>query len=72
MSQKTKNNINNSPYSKILNGNDNSIYNYFYGDASEKDFNKEGKNFLTNFKSLDGYLFYKILGYDQKYELIGF
>lgn len=68
MSQKTKNNINNSPYSKILNGNDNSIYNYFYGDASEKDFNKEGKNFLTNFKSLDGYLFYKILGYDQKYE----
>ena len=69
MSQRIKNNINNSPYSKILNGNDNSIYNYFYGDASEKDFNKESKNFLTNFKSLDGYLFYKILGYDQKYEL---
>lgn len=69
MSQKTKNNINNSPYSKILNGNDNSIYNYFYGDASEKDFNKESKNFLTNFKSLDGYLFYKILGYDQKYDI---
>lgn len=69
MFQKIKNKINNSPYSKILNGDDYSTYNYFYGDASEKAFNKEIKKFLTNFESLDGYLFYKILGYNQKYEL---
>ena len=69
MFQKIKNEINNSPYSKILNGDDYSIYNYFYGDSSEKAFNKESKKFLTNFESLDGYLFYKILGYNKKYEL---
>lgn len=69
MFQKIKNKINNSPYSKILNGDDHSIYNYFYGDASEKVFNKESKKFLTNFESLDGYLFYKILGHNKKYEL---
>ena len=69
MFQQIKNKINNSPYSKILNGDDYSTYNYFYGDASEKAFNKEIKKFLTNFESLDGYLFYKILGYNQKYEL---
>ena len=70
MFQQIKNKINNSPYSKILNGDDYSTYNYFYGDACEKAFNKEIKKFLTNFESLDGYLFYKILGYNQKYELI--
>ena len=69
MFQQIKNKINNSPYSKILNGDDYSTYNYFYGDASEKAFNKEIKKFLTNFESLDGYLFYKILGYNKKYEL---
>ena len=66
---RNKTSVKNSPNTNIINGDDNSIHNYFNTYEDGIIFTKESKDFLKNFSNLKGYIFNKIFKFKDKYTL---